>query len=163
MNTTLEHILVATDFSDASSAAVGYAAAMAHSLGARLHLVHVLEEPFATSGPYEWHLPDTAARREQRYRRAFAQLSKGAEAVGHLVAVSVEVRTGQVTHALAQAAIDYGPDLIVLGTRGHTGLRHWLDGDRAQRLQRITGRPILTVRDAGATAPHVPLGQATAA
>jgi nucleotide-binding universal stress UspA family protein len=147
MNRPLEHILVATDFSNASVAAVGYAAKVARSLGARLHLVHVLEEPFTTSGPYEWHLPDTATRRELRYHQALTRLWQDAEAVGHLVTASVEVRGGSVTRELAQAAIDYGAHLIVLGTRGHAGLRHLFDGDRAQRLQRITGRPILTVCD----------------
>jgi len=160
MNTTLEHILVATDFSHSSSTAVGYAAALAHSLGARLHLVHVLEDPFTTAGHYEWHLPDTPARREERYERALARLSQDAAAVSGVVAASIEVRSGWVTHALAQAAIDYGADLIVLGTRGHAGLRHLFDGDRAQRLQRTTGRPILTVRDV-ADAPVS--GQASAA
>jgi nucleotide-binding universal stress UspA family protein len=153
MNTSLDHILVATDFSDASSAAIRYAAGVAHGLGARLHLVHVLEEPFTSAGPYEWHLPDTAARRDERYHQARTRLSQEAEAVGHLVAVSAEVRDGSVTHALAQAAIDYGAHLIVLGTRGHAGLRHLLDGDRAQRLQRITGRPILTVCDQAVPQP----------
>ena len=151
MTTTLEHILVATDFSDSSSTAVGYAAALAHSLRARLHLVHVLEEPFAASGPYEWHLPDTPARREERYERALSRLTQAAAGVGDLIDASVEVRSGQVTRALAQAAIDYGADLIVLGTRGHAGLHHLFDGDRSQRLQRITGRPILTVTGAPRT------------
>ena len=147
MNRSLDHILVATDFSDASGAAVRYAAAVAHSLGARLHLVHVIEDPSTLAGPYEWHLPDTPARRDQRYHQALTRLTQDAEGVAHLVTASAEVREGSITHALAQAAIDYGAHLIVLGTRGHAGLRHLFDGDRAQRLQRITGRPILTVCD----------------
>jgi nucleotide-binding universal stress UspA family protein len=147
MSRTLEHILVATDFTAEGATAIAYASTVAESLGARLHLVHVLEEPFATAGPYEWHLPDTAARREEHYRRALDRLTHDAAAVSERVAASVEVRSGQVTRALAQAAIDYGADLIVLGTRGHAGLQHLFDGDRSQRLQRITGRPILTVTD----------------
>ena len=81
MKPTLDHVLVATDFSASASAAIDYAATLACRAGARLHLVHVLEEPFVTSGPYEWHLPDTPARRESRYQRALARLSKDAAAV----------------------------------------------------------------------------------
>jgi nucleotide-binding universal stress UspA family protein len=106
-----------------------------------------MEEPFATSGSYEWHLPDTPARREERYHHLVARLTKDAAALREEVTATAEVRTGDVTQAIAQAAIDYGADLIVLGTRGRAGLRHFFGGDRAQRLHRMTGRPIMTVRE----------------
>ena len=32
-----------------------------------------------------------------------------------------------MTQAIAQAAVDYGADLIVLGTRGRAGLRHFFE------------------------------------
>jgi nucleotide-binding universal stress UspA family protein len=149
MKPPLDHVLVATDFSAASIAAVGYAATLAKGLGARLHLVHVLEEPFVSSGAYQWHLPDTPARREHRYAQALARLSQDAAAVGAATA-TVEVRGGQVTQSIAQAAIDYGAGVIVLGTRGHAGLRHLFGGDSAERLQRLARCPILTVREPAA-------------
>ena len=148
MKPTLHHVLVATDFSDSAAAAIDYGATLARGAGARLHLVHVLEEPLVTSGPYEWHLPDTPARRESRYQRALARLSNDAAAVGDVVTTTVEVRGGETSQSIAQAAIDYGADLIVLGTRGRTGLRHLFGGGTAERLQRLAGRPIMTVRDA---------------
>lgn len=147
MKPTLDHVLVATDFSTASTAAIQYAAALASRVGARLHLVHVAEEPLTTSGSYEWHLPDTPGRREERYRYLLDRLAKDAAPVSGEVATTTEVRTGDVTQAIAQAAIDYGADLIVLGTRGRAGLRHFFGGDRAERLHRTTGRPIMTVRE----------------
>ena len=148
MKPTLDHVLVATDFSASASAAIDYAATLASRAGARLHLVHILEEPFVTSRPYEWHMPDTPARRERRYLQALARLSKDAAAVGDAVTPTVEVRGGEVTRSIAQAAIDYGADVIVLGTRGRAGLRHLFGGGTAERLQRLVGRPIMTVRDA---------------
>lgn len=152
MTQTLHHVLVATDFTAASAAAIEYASALARSLAARLHIVHVLEEPLVTSRPYDWSASETRARREQRYRAAFDRLSQEAAAIDDVVTVSVEVRGGQVTQSIAQAAIDYGADLIVLGTRGQTGLRHLLAGDTAERLKRLSKRPILTVPEPGSTA-----------
>ena len=111
MKPTLDHVLVATDFSASASAAIDYAATLARGAGARLHLVHVLEEPFVTPGRYEWHLPDTPARRESRYQRALARLSQDAAAVGDAVTATVEVRDGEVTQSIARAAIDYGADV----------------------------------------------------
>jgi nucleotide-binding universal stress UspA family protein len=146
MKPTLDHVLVATDFSPAASAAIDYAAALARSLGARLHLVHVLEEPFVSSPPYEWHLPDTPARREERYQRTFIRLSRTADAFRETVATTVEIRTGALIESIAEASVDYGADLIVLGTRGRRGFRHPLAGDSAERLQQLVKCPILTVR-----------------
>lgn len=148
MKPTLDHVLVATDFSASASAAIDYAATLARRAGARLHLVHVVEEPFVTPGPYEWHMPDTPARREARYQRALARLSKEAAAISETLEPTLEVRSGEVTRSIGEAAIDYGADVIVLGTRGRAGLRQLLGGGTAERLQRLTGRPIMTVRDA---------------
>ena len=148
MKPSFDHVLVATDFSASASAAIDYGATLASRAGARLHLVHVLEEPFVTPGSYEWHIPDTPARREGRYQTALARLSKDAAAVGDALTPTVEVRGGEVTRSIAQAAIDYGADVIVLGTRGRAGLRHLVGGGTAERLQTLVGRPIMTVRDA---------------
>ena len=148
MKPRLDHVLVATDFSASAAAAIDYAATLASRAGARLHLVHVLEEPFVTPGPYEWHMPDTPARREGRYQQALARLSKDAAAVSEALTPTIEIRSGEVTRSIAQAAIDYGADVIVLGTRGRAGLRHLFGGGTAERLQRLVGRPIMTVRDA---------------
>jgi len=148
MKPRLDHVLVATDFSASAAAAIDYGATLARGAGARLHLVHVLEEPFVTPGPYEWHMPDTPARREGRYQQALARLSKHAAAVSEALTPTIEIRNGEVTRSIAQAAIDYGADVIVLGTRGRAGLRHFFGGGTAERLQRLVGRPIMTVRDA---------------
>jgi nucleotide-binding universal stress UspA family protein len=148
MQPRIEHVVVATDFSASGRAAVLYAARLVQALNGRLHLVHVLEQPFATSGPYEFHLPDTADRRERRYQRAHkALMREAAVAVADARRVTVEVRSGPVTESIAQAGVDYGADLIVLGTRGRAGLRHLLAGDLAERLLRIGRCPVLAVRD----------------
>ena len=42
-------ILVATDFSEASEHALEYAHSLAHSMGGRLHLLHVVPDPVLAS------------------------------------------------------------------------------------------------------------------
>jgi nucleotide-binding universal stress UspA family protein len=44
---TLNTILVPTDFSATSEAALRYGKALADAFGASLHLVHVVQEPFS--------------------------------------------------------------------------------------------------------------------
>ena len=63
MNPTIRHILVPVDFSAVSGRVADFARTVAASVHAEVHLLHVLEQPFTTAAPYEFHLPDTPARR----------------------------------------------------------------------------------------------------
>ena len=145
MGSLIRHVLVATDFGPASANAVTYAAAIARGVGARLHLVHVLEQPFVTSGPYELHLPDTPVRHERRYQLAVAKLRRVAADLDG-VDTSVEVRDGTAAAALVKAATDYGADLILLGTYEHGAMQHWIASGLDERLRRDAPCPVLAVR-----------------
>ena len=48
--------------------------------------------------------------------------------------------------AIAETAAAHKVDLIVMGTRGLTGLRHVLLGSVAERTIRIAPCPVLTVK-----------------
>ncbi len=50
MTRGLARILVPTDFSPPSAAALAMAKALAVRFGASIHLLHVLEDPYATAG-----------------------------------------------------------------------------------------------------------------
>ena len=54
---TIKNILVPTDFSDGSAEAVRYAVDLAARLGATLHVMHVLENPFAPGAFMEMYTP----------------------------------------------------------------------------------------------------------
>ena len=144
MKPIIQHILVPTDFSGTSAAAIRYAVGLAKDLSGRLHLVHVLERPFVTPGPYEFVLPDNPTRHQRQYQLALAELRRVAATVQG-VDVSVEVRDGTPLESIAQASIDYGADLIVLGTQRRSGLRHLMAGSATERLLRLVDCPVLAV------------------
>src|SRR6188474_3465729 len=48
---TLTNVLVATDFSDTSESALNYGRELARTFGARLHVLHVVENAFMWVGP----------------------------------------------------------------------------------------------------------------
>ena len=144
MKASIDHILVPTNFGLASANAIAYGASIARSAGARLHLVHVLEQPFSTSGHYQFHLPDIPARRERRYQDALAELRRLAAFV-YGVEVSVEVRDGTVIDATTKAALDYGANLIVVGTYRHSALKHYITGNIVDRLLQVAPCPVLAV------------------
>jgi nucleotide-binding universal stress UspA family protein len=64
MKPTLSRILVPTDFSVSSDAALEYGKLLAEEFGASLHLLHVIEEPITAGawGSVE-HEPDVPGNR----------------------------------------------------------------------------------------------------
>jgi nucleotide-binding universal stress UspA family protein len=63
MSVDIQTILVATDFSTASEAAMTYAFQLARSLGARIYLLHVVPESDVEVVPLHGHPhPDLAER-----------------------------------------------------------------------------------------------------
>ena len=155
MTTTIQNILLPTDFSACSQRAVEYATTLARKLGAAVHLVHVLEEPFTTKGSWEFHRQDTPELRERMYQDSQSRLAEIADKLhGAVPQVTTEVRSGTPTDAIVAAAIDYGADLIVMATHGRTGLPHLLLGSVAERVIRGARCPVLAVRESGAARMH---------
>ena len=155
MTPTIQNILLPTDFSPCSQRAVEYAAALARKLGAAVHLVHVLEEPFTTKAAWEFHRPDTPELRERMYQDCRSRLAQVAAQLHAAVPqVTTEVRSGTPTEAIVAAAVDYGADLIVMATHGRSGLPHLLLGSVAERVIRHARCPVLAVRESGAARMH---------
>jgi nucleotide-binding universal stress UspA family protein len=143
-------ILVPIDFSEHADAAFQRALAIARAGGAELHLLHAYEVPYGTLPTYSVELPmallasvrDAAARRIEKCR-ATAQES-GVACQTHLCA-------DVPATAIFQTATEVRADLIVMGTRGLSGLKHVLLGSTAERTVRTAPCPVLTVK-AGAAA-----------
>ena len=138
-------ILVPTDFSSHSHKAIETATSLAKTFGAKVHLLHAYHLPMLVGMPDEVVIPpdfwttvrDAAARKLEKA----AQEVRGA---------GVEVETHLVefvpSDAIVQTAKDLGVDLIVIGTRGLTGLKHVLLGSVAERTLRLAPCPVLAVK-----------------
>jgi nucleotide-binding universal stress UspA family protein len=153
MPTTIRHILVPTDFGLPSDHALACARTLASSFGATIHLIHVLERPFVTPGAYQFHQPDTPARREERYQQAQRVLRRIASTLDNCgVSTTIETRDGDAVDQILKAARDYGADIIAMGTHGRSGLQHMLTGSVADQLIRRAACPVVTVRESGKVA-----------
>lgn len=141
----IRKILVATDFSPNSARALEAAGELAVQFGAEVEVVHAFDLPMPMVTPYEVTVPDSYL---EETRNAAAQ--KLAAAAGTVSARGVEVRTllGEVpaAPAIAKAAEDFAADLIVIGTRGNTGLKHVLLGSVAERTLRLAPCSVLAVK-----------------
>jgi nucleotide-binding universal stress UspA family protein/CBS domain-containing protein len=154
---TFSRILVPVDYSAPADAALRLAAELATAFQGRLLVLHLLAiEVFALA-----ELPlitsDVVDIEEARERlRTHVAKVLGPEAPPYDVAVT----WGSPYLQIVDHAIEYGADLIVLGTHGRTGLKHVLLGSVAEKTVRLAPCPVLTVRnDARATAGDRPASE----
>lgn len=143
----IKKILVATDFSETAAKALESAADLAKKFDAELIVLHAykIEVPMAspmTAGGYA--LP--AGFFEQLGSHARAQVEATAS---ELVEQGVRAVGVAVEQAPAQAIIEEAEsrpaDLIVMGTRGLTGIKHIALGSVADRVTRLAPCPVLTL------------------
>ena len=68
--------------------------------------------------------------------------------------LTTEIRTGRIAEEIANAAVAYGADLVVMSTHGRTGLPHLLMGSVAEEVIRIAPCPVLVMKDSGKVRVH---------
>ena len=130
-------ILAATDFSAPSDAALVEARRLARSLGASLHVLHVVDNMFmrvVLADPRDY---ETAALRQLQDRLP--------EGHGATLAVA---RSDEPADAITSYARLHDIDLIVMGTHGRGRMAHLLLGSVAEKVARTAPCPVLTMRDA---------------
>lgn len=140
-------ILVPVDFSEHTEAVLAMAIELAKESHGRIHLLHVYELPTMFATAYGVPIPPSVWTDIQA--AADAQIT----ALGDLVKragipFTQQLATAPVSDAIVEAASAQHADLIVMGTRGHGGLEHFLMGSVAERTLRHASCPVLTLRGA---------------
>jgi nucleotide-binding universal stress UspA family protein len=143
----LKHVLVATDFSEPSEAALTYGRHFARTFGATLHVIHVVENVMArfAADAYPVMLPDLQREVEEAgEKRLLDVLSDDDKKELHAVPI---IRTSAApAAAIAEYAKEANIDLIIMGTHGRGAVAHLLMGSVAERVVRTASCPVLTVR-----------------
>ena len=141
-------ILVPTDFSPPSDAALDYARILAAKFGATLRILHVVDDPSESSDfVSDGFSPSTEAIQQALTAHARKRLEHLMTSVDRL---RYHSHADAVIGRPAAAIIDYagatGTSLIVMGTHGRTGMAHLLMGSVAEQVVRTAPCPVLTVR-----------------
>ncbi|HET9468683.1 MAG TPA: universal stress protein [Vicinamibacterales bacterium] len=142
----ISNVLVATDFSDASASALKYGREFARAFGARLHVLHVVDNPMMWVGPEAIGV-DVARLQAELEASAQNTLNRlvTAEDREQLKATPA-IRTGSVPALeIADYAKSEAIDLILIGTHGRGLVGHLLMGSVAEKVVRIAPCPVLTV------------------
>jgi nucleotide-binding universal stress UspA family protein len=148
----VETILVPTDFSSHAEEALAVATELAKTFGARIVVLHAyhLDVPMMSPMAGGYALPenfyaDLQAHATARVEKLAGDLAtEGVDAVGVAIPEAASLAIVDQAHSLPA-------DLIVMGTRGNTGLKHVVLGSVAERVVRAAPCPVLTVKGDAAT------------
>lgn len=140
----IEKILVPLDFSPASVKALDYAVWLAKQFRAAIHLVHVHPPDEASSAPGAGHLLFQSAEAIERLNEELTGIHQ--KHVPTFRPENCHIRGGQPYQQIVLLAREIDADLIVLATRGHSGLKHLLLGSTAERVVRNAPCPVLVAR-----------------
>jgi nucleotide-binding universal stress UspA family protein len=140
----IKTILVPLDFSRASMDALKYATALAKKFAAEIHLVHVTAPDEAAEVAGASHILRQTGEALEFAREKLAQTHE--KRLASFWPENSHVRSGQPYRQICDLAREIEADLIVLATRGHTGLKRVLLGSTAERVVRFATCPVLVVR-----------------
>ena len=141
---TFKHILVPTDFSEASSAAIELAITMASQFNAELTLLHVWQLPVYPYLELIAISPELTNSVEKAAAECLA--SKLKEVQLRLPRAQSKLMLGVPWQQIVDVIKESKADLLVIGTHGRRGLEHALMGSVAEKLVRLSPVPVLTAR-----------------
>jgi len=151
-----QRILVPVDGSPTSDRGLDEALRLARLTGARLRLVHAVDElTFATGmEPAAVYAADLIPL----LREAGLKVLEGAQARAAAAGIPAdtvlhESFAGRLSDFVVEQARTWPAELVVIGTHGRRGVRRLLLGSDAEQILRTAPVPVLLVRDPSDAAP----------
>jgi nucleotide-binding universal stress UspA family protein len=137
----LKEILYTTDFSEAAKEAFAMAASFAKKFGARLFVLHSIEDDSADFYQGLGIGGDNLKTQVEEYLKNHVSALAGADAV-----TSYHVTEGRSETEIVKFIEDNSVDLVAIATQGHAGLQEDLLGSTTDRVIRLAPCPVLAVR-----------------
>ena len=150
-NPSPQPILVPVDFSSHSTAALLKACEMAACMKLPITILHVVHDPAEMPGYYSQiakkktlvRIEDLASEMLERFMeetiRNYPELKALKKAETLLVKGIPVTRILQVAEKLKAS-------MIVMGSQGHTGLKHMMLGSKAEQVVRLSSVPVTIVK-----------------
>ena len=147
-------LLVAVDFSDPSTNALVFAAKQAERLGDRLIILHVIHDQAA--GYYtDKKLKKGEKKRLKRLEEIASEMmdellagliEKHPEIKRTLKKAEVMLVSGLTVTKILQVIEKVSPEMLVLGNKGRSSLKHILLGSKAEQLARLCPIPVTLIK-----------------
>jgi len=133
-------VLVPTDGSDQSDAALDHAVDLGRLHDATVHLLYVADTNRDSLTTQGGEVVDALQREGDRI------VSEAVDRVDAGVDVVDEVLAGDPVETILGYADSVDADLVVMGTHGRRGLDRYLLGSTTERVVRLSSIPVLTIR-----------------
>ncbi|HNY64551.1 MAG TPA: universal stress protein [Deltaproteobacteria bacterium] len=143
----IKRILIPTDFSESSRHALKYAIDLNKVFKARLFLIHVLQD-FTEFSEYNLSpsiLPQLYLEFQENAAKRLDEMVTGM--VPGDMHCDTYILHGVPFFEIIQFSKREDVDLIVIGTRGRTGIKHVLFGHTAEKVVKKAHCPVLSVKD----------------
>jgi nucleotide-binding universal stress UspA family protein len=143
----IKTVLVPTDFSEPSAAALAYARQLAAAFKASIHVLHVIPDPAAqpwAGEAYAGSLPEMVAELKSQAQRHLHDALPAADRKKYRARQVVAV--GVPFTRIIEYAKNNAVDLIVMGTHGRGALARAILGSVTERVVRFAPCPVLAVR-----------------
>ena len=142
----LKQIVVATDFGEASDAALAYGREFARAFGGTLHVFHAADNVMSRF-PMDTPFAGMAELQEEIESAARARMTAllTVEDRSMLGVTAVVTTASSPAAAIAEYATQIRADIVMVGTHGREGLGHFLLGSVAERVVRTAPCPVLTI------------------
>jgi len=145
MDIDVRLILVPIDFSSHAEAVLAWGAHLAEEHGSRIVLLHVYHLPVEFQQLEGAYLPpDFWSTVKSEAEQTLARYAE--ELRARKLEVEAVVREGYPASVIVEEAASRSADLIVIGTRGLSGLKHLLLGSIAERVVQKAPCAVLTVK-----------------
>jgi len=142
----IKNILVATDFSDISDNAFNKAVDLARQLGARLHIIHIVQI-HAMNMPESGNV-NVEELEAMEEKNASDNLQQDVRERCCGMDVETHILNGNPAVQINRTAGETGADIIVMGTHGRTGFAHLIMGSVAESVLKKSDVPVMCVRGA---------------
>ena len=138
-------ILIPTDGSEYTKAAVMKGLEMAKVMGAEVTALYVVDQTSFINFPMDSTIVSVYSLLEREGAEAVEYVKKEAESMG--VKVTSKIEEGSPSRKIVDLSAEH--DLVVMGTLGRTGFSKLLLGSVAERVVRFARCPVLVVRSPG--------------
>lgn len=145
----MQTIAVPYDYSDYAEAALNFASQIANKLSAKIKLIHVIEYPLATTfnvtGEIDSYDPMDKIFTLELIKQAKTKMAKATTPYEGTTEIDPIIMMGNPYDGITAQIKEVQADLIVMGTKGATGLKELLVGSNTEKIVRNAHCPVLSI------------------
>lgn len=139
----MKTLLFPTDFSENAMNAMHYALAFAAKTNAEIVLLHVSEIPYDFASRADIALDEMRKYAKKEMKKLLNKLQED-EAYAQVEARSI-LKSGSVIPVILESILDTNADMVIMGTKGASGLNRMLFGSSTAEIIRHADVPVLVV------------------